>query len=146
MDSTTLRAMTSTGKDDWATPDWLFQQLDAEFHFDLDPCCTHETAKCEKHFTPAENGLVQDWGGTRYFATRPTPAKLKPTPGRLPGYRNVPRRPRSPEPLWWPCCRRERTQSFSTVTYTAKLKSVFSKAGCRSSTTAKRRASLCSAQ
>jgi len=63
MDSTTLRAMTSTGKDDWATPDWLFQQLDAEFHFDLDPCCTHETAKCEKHFTPAENGLVQDWGG-----------------------------------------------------------------------------------
>ena len=63
MDSTTLRAMTSTGKDDWATPDWLFQQLDAEFHFDLDPCCTHETAKCEKHFTSAENGLVQDWGG-----------------------------------------------------------------------------------
>lgn len=24
--------------DDWATPDWLYNQLDAEFNFDFDPC------------------------------------------------------------------------------------------------------------
>ena len=83
MDSTTLRAMTSTGKDDWATPDWLFQQLDAEFHFDLDPCCTHETAKCEKHFTPAENGLVQDWGGHTVFCNPPYSRRTKTNPGQI---------------------------------------------------------------
>ena len=30
----------TTGKDDWATPRWLFAQLDAEFHFTLDPCAS----------------------------------------------------------------------------------------------------------
>lgn len=39
---------------EWATPQALFDELDAEFHFDLDPCCTHENAKCAEHFTKAE--------------------------------------------------------------------------------------------
>lgn len=67
MNSATIKAMTSTGKDDWETPAWLFNQLNAEFHFTLDPCCTHETAKCPKHYTPEENGLTQDWGGGDCF-------------------------------------------------------------------------------
>lgn len=46
----------STGKDDWETPQWLFNQLDDEFHFTLDPCCTAENAKCRKYYTKAENG------------------------------------------------------------------------------------------
>lgn len=41
----------STGKDDWETPQWLFNQLDDEFHFTLDPCCTAENAKCRKYYT-----------------------------------------------------------------------------------------------
>ena len=40
----------STGKDDWETPQWLFNQLDDEFHFTLDPCCTAENAKCRKYY------------------------------------------------------------------------------------------------
>ncbi|MFR5794184.1 MAG: DNA N-6-adenine-methyltransferase [Christensenellales bacterium] len=44
---------------EWATPQALFDELDAEFHFDLDPCCTHENAKCAEHFTKAEDGLSQ---------------------------------------------------------------------------------------
>lgn len=63
MNKTTIDAMTSSGKDDWETPAWLFDRLNAEFHFTLDPCCTHETAKCSKHYTKEENGLIQDWGG-----------------------------------------------------------------------------------
>lgn len=63
MNDTTIKAMTSTGKDDWETPWDLFNKLNEEFHFTLDPCCTHESAKCEKHFTPTEDGLLQDWGG-----------------------------------------------------------------------------------
>lgn len=48
---------------EWATPEDVFRQLDEEFHFTLDPCCTHENAKCEKHYTKEDNGLSQDWGG-----------------------------------------------------------------------------------
>ena len=54
-----------------ATPWELFGQLDTEFHFNLDPCSTHENAKCADHFTKAEDGLLQDWGGKRVFCNPP---------------------------------------------------------------------------
>lgn len=146
MNKTTIEAMTSSGKDDWETPAWLFDQLNDEFHFTLDPCCTHKTAKCHKHYTPEENGLLQDWGGRSSFAIRPTPEKPVPIPGKSLGCRNAPQRRKSPAPLWWPCCQPERTQNFSTATFTARLKFVSSKAGCHSLTTAKRQASRCLAQ
>ena len=53
----------SSNTNEWATPIALFARLDAEFHFDLDPCCTHENAKCERHFTQDEDGLSRSWGG-----------------------------------------------------------------------------------
>lgn len=71
MTEATRKAMFSTGKDDWETPQWLFDQLDKEFHFTLDPCCTHETAKCEKHYTPEEDGLAQSWEGETVFVNPP---------------------------------------------------------------------------
>lgn len=85
MNTATIKAMTSTGKDDWETPAWLFNQLNAEFHFTLDPCCTHETAKCPKHYTPEENGLTQDWGGRLFSAIHPTPARQRPIPAKYLG-------------------------------------------------------------
>ena len=57
---------------EWETPWALFRALDAEFHFELDPCSTHENAKCADHFTKAEDGLSRDWGAKGYFATRHT--------------------------------------------------------------------------
>lgn len=39
------KALLSTGKDDWETPKDFYEKLDDEFHFTLDPCCTHENAK-----------------------------------------------------------------------------------------------------
>ncbi|MGI8962724.1 MAG: DNA N-6-adenine-methyltransferase, partial [Bryobacteraceae bacterium] len=47
--------------DEWPTPKWLFQALDREFRFTLDPCSTDQNAKCAKHFTRKENGLIQPW-------------------------------------------------------------------------------------
>lgn len=55
----------SSASVEWATPWELFRQLDAEFHFNLDPCSTHENAKCADHFTKAEDGLLQDWEGQK---------------------------------------------------------------------------------
>ncbi|MGE3806212.1 MAG: DNA N-6-adenine-methyltransferase [Gemmataceae bacterium] len=55
---------------EWPTPAPLFADLDAEFRFDLDPCCTAESAKCERHFTAADDGLAQPWQG-RVFMNPP---------------------------------------------------------------------------
>lgn len=56
------RGMMSSNTPEWATPQRLFDELDAEFHFTLDPCCSHENAKCEKHYTIEDDGLSQNWG------------------------------------------------------------------------------------
>jgi site-specific DNA-methyltransferase (adenine-specific) len=62
----------SSASVEWATPWELFRQLDAEFHFNLDPCSTHENAKCADHFTKTEDGLSQNWGVKGCFAIRHT--------------------------------------------------------------------------
>lgn len=54
--------MFSSATDLWATPQSFFDQLDAEFHFNLDPCATPENAKCTKFFTKEIDGLRQNWG------------------------------------------------------------------------------------
>lgn len=56
---------------EWETPQKLFDELNQEFHFNLDPCCTEKNAKCEKYFTKLENGLNQDWQGYRVFCNPP---------------------------------------------------------------------------
>jgi phage N-6-adenine-methyltransferase len=55
----------------WCTPKDFFKELDQEFRFNLDPCCTHKSALCDKHFTPDEDGLKQDWGGYNVFVNPP---------------------------------------------------------------------------
>lgn len=36
------KALFSSTKEDWATPQDFFDKLDEEFHFDLDPCADAE--------------------------------------------------------------------------------------------------------
>lgn len=69
--------MFSSKSDLWSTPQDFFEQLNNEFNFNLDPCSTHENAKCEKHFTINEDGLIQDWGGCRVFCNPPYGKELK---------------------------------------------------------------------
>lgn len=61
----------SSNTNEWATPQKLFDDLNEEFHFTLDPASTHENAKCEKHFTMEEDGLQQSWGGESVFCNPP---------------------------------------------------------------------------
>ena len=61
----------SSRSDEWETPQDLFDSLDDEFHFTLDPASTDENAKCEYHFTKAENGLEKNWGGHTVFCNPP---------------------------------------------------------------------------
>ena len=48
---------------DWETPQDFFEKLDQEFHFETDVCALPENAKCEKFYTPDEDGLAQKWIG-----------------------------------------------------------------------------------
>lgn len=55
--------MFSSKTDLWATPQELFDELDKEFHFELDVCATPENAKCRKFYTKEQDGLAQPWKG-----------------------------------------------------------------------------------
>lgn len=57
-------ALYSSQTDMWETPQDLFDDLDREFHFDLDVCAIPENAKCKKFYTPEQDGLRQPWDGT----------------------------------------------------------------------------------
>ena len=46
---------------DWCTPQPFYDKLDAEFHFVLDPASTEATAKCNKYYTPENDGLTSTW-------------------------------------------------------------------------------------
>ena len=55
--------MFSSKTDLWETPQEFFDELDREFHFDLDVCATPENAKCSPYYTPEQDGLSQPWTG-----------------------------------------------------------------------------------
>lgn len=53
----------SSRTDLWETPQDFFDKLNDEFHFDLDVCAIPENAKCERFYSPEQNGLLQPWTG-----------------------------------------------------------------------------------
>lgn len=57
--------MFSSKSDEWETPQKTFDELNAEFLFNLDPCADESNHKCEKYFTKEQDGLLQDWGGVQ---------------------------------------------------------------------------------
>lgn len=61
----------SSQSDVWATPQDVFDALNAEFHFTIDVAANSENAKCERFFAADENGLKQSWVGERVFCNPP---------------------------------------------------------------------------
>ena len=102
------KALFSSTKEDWATPQDFFDKLNEEFHFDLDPCADAENAKCKEY-----EGL----GGVASSAIHHTAEKQ-----RANGSGSVTKKRRSPERLSLHLFRRELTQGFFTITYTTKRK------------------------
>lgn len=59
-----LSACLSTGKDDWETPDDIFDPWNEVFHFDLDAAANEVNHKCDKWLGPgglAEDALTVEW-------------------------------------------------------------------------------------
>lgn len=65
------KGLFSSNSNEWATPKAFFAALNAEFHFDLDPCATASNAKCKRFYTIENDGLTKDWGGARVFCNPP---------------------------------------------------------------------------
>ncbi len=61
----------SSRRTDWETPKWVFEELNNEFHFTLDPCANDENHVCDTYYTEEDNGLEQDWGGQTVFCNPP---------------------------------------------------------------------------
>lgn len=66
-----INACLSSNKNYWETPCDLFNELNREFNFTLDPCASDQNHKCDKFFTEKENGLLQDWSNDIVFCNPP---------------------------------------------------------------------------
>lgn len=63
-DSPWTGALNSTGKDDWETPDDLFERYNKRYHFILDAAADNGNHKCDRYFGPGgvvEDSLVVAW-------------------------------------------------------------------------------------
>ena len=66
-------SMTSSARNDWETPQPLFDCLDAIFHFQLDAAASAANAKCKRYFDESNSAFDQPW--------TPGPAWLNPPYG-----------------------------------------------------------------
>lgn len=66
-----IKACYSKASCEWETPQDLFNKLNEEFGFTLDPCSTDANAKCEKHYTKEQDGLSKDWTGDVVWCNPP---------------------------------------------------------------------------
>jgi len=65
------KTLFSSQSDEWATPQKIFDELNEEFGFNLDPCASSENHKCDRFYTIEDDGLSQKWGGCRVFCNPP---------------------------------------------------------------------------
>jgi len=71
------KTLFSSKKHDWETPQDLYEELNKEFNFNLDPCSSDSNHKCDKYFTIEDNGLEQDWRGHNVFVNPPYGRQIK---------------------------------------------------------------------
>jgi site-specific DNA-methyltransferase (adenine-specific) len=55
------KALFSSSKTEWETPEELYMELDEEFDFLLDPCATKWNSKCLFYIDEEQNGLTTCW-------------------------------------------------------------------------------------
>ena len=71
------KLMFSSQSNEWGTPQDLFNKLNEEFNFTLDPCSANGNHKCTKYYTIEDDGLSQDWSNNVVFVNPPYGRELK---------------------------------------------------------------------
>jgi phage N-6-adenine-methyltransferase len=56
-----------SARQEWATPQDLFDRLDQEFHFTIDLAADATNTKCKRYFDAEKNGLQQVWYGVGWL-------------------------------------------------------------------------------
>lgn len=69
-------------KDDWGTPQKLYDELNSEFHFTVDACADQDNFKHKNYYTVETDGLNADWGGQTVFCNPPYSKRKKDKPGQ----------------------------------------------------------------
>jgi phage N-6-adenine-methyltransferase len=57
------RGLFTSKTPEWSTPQDFFDRLDSEFKFTTDVCATEENAKCNRFYSPEQDGLSMEWEG-----------------------------------------------------------------------------------
>lgn len=57
------KALFTSNKEDWETPQDFYDRLNAKYHFKWDLAASDDNAKCSCYFTRDDNSLEQDWEG-----------------------------------------------------------------------------------
>ena len=57
--------------DNWSTPINLFNCLDKQFHFTLDPCANKNNTKCLRFYSKEIDGLSKSWAHETVFMNQP---------------------------------------------------------------------------
>lgn len=60
MTEKTRKVMHSSKKDDWGTPQWLFDKLHSEYKFTLDLCATEKNALLPRYCENIQSGMLTD--------------------------------------------------------------------------------------
>lgn len=66
-----LKVHYTSKSDEWETPQEIFEGLNKDYNFTLDPCATKENAKCKKYFTIENDGLFRSWKNETVFMNPP---------------------------------------------------------------------------
>ena len=61
----------SSKKEDWETPQNLFDELNKKYSFTVDVASSNTNYKVQKHYTIKDNGLIQDWENERVWCNPP---------------------------------------------------------------------------
>lgn len=59
--------MFSSKTDNWSTPQQVFDELNEEFHFNLDPCADSQNHKCDKFYTKGITDFYRIGGGEGFL-------------------------------------------------------------------------------
>lgn len=58
-------------RDDWGTPQWLFDRMHAEFAFTVDAAAHSGNHKLPRYWSKSDDGLAQDWASERVWCNPP---------------------------------------------------------------------------
>lgn len=74
MSTNSIDMLKVSSNPEWATPQYVFDRLDEEFHFTLDVCADETNRKCERYFGRggiAPDGLAERWEGETCWMNPP---------------------------------------------------------------------------